>query len=57
MKKLDKLNTPVTDDSVKEDFEREKIDQVKIGFVLFDILVYVCVCVRERKRERERESN
>ena len=28
MKKLDKLNSPITDDSIKDDFDREKIDQV-----------------------------
>ena len=40
MKKLDKLNSPITDDSIKDDFDREKIDQVgehrsvKIAFPL-----------------------
>jgi hypothetical protein len=38
MKKLDKLNSPITDDSVKEDFDREKIDQVRSGTVTISIM-------------------
>jgi hypothetical protein len=45
MKKLDKLNSPITDDSVKEDFDREKIDQVRSGSVTISIMTISIMAV------------